>query len=299
MLRARSPRRARMILGIALVLALTGAGCSDDDEPSAGARRTPSPAPSASAPAPSSTPSAAAVQQPVRLWLTHEEYVGLTVRNALVVPPQFGTAAVNELLKGPSQTETASGFATAIPNGSRLLGLTVANGVATADLSQEFESGGGSLSARLRLAQLVYTLTEFPTVTGVALEIEGTPATTFSSEGIVIDAPMTRADFEDLVAPIVVEAPEAGQNVTSPVTVSGTANVFEATVSMRIIGPDNEVIAETFATATCGTGCRGTYRKNIPFQVVEVTEGFIEVFESSAQDGSPLHVVRVPVVLSP
>ena len=300
MLRARSPRRVRMILGIALVLALTGAGCSDDEEPSAGARRTAAPAASSSsAPAPSSTPSAAAMPQPVRLWLTHEEYVGLTVRTAQVVPPQFGTAAVNELLKGPSQTETASGFATAIPGGSRLLGLTVANGVATADLSQEFESGGGSLSARLRLAQLVYTLTEFSTVTSVDLKIEGSPATPFSSEGIVIDGPMTRADFEDLVAPIVVEAPEAGRTVTSPVTVSGTANVFEANVSMRIVGPDNEVIAETFATATCGTGCRGTYKKNIPFQVVEVTEGFIEVFESSAQDGSPLHVVRVPVVLSP
>ena len=297
---ARSPRRARSLLSAALVLALLGAACSDDAEPSAGSRATATPgavSPSASAPPPS--PSAAPVTRAVRLWLAHEEYVGLTVRQALVVPPQFGTAAVNELLKGPTQIEVASGFATAIPAGSRLLGLVVENGIATADLSQEFESGGGSLSARLRLAQLVYTLTEFPTVQGVLVEIEGQLATTFSSEGIVIDAPLTRSDFSDLIAPIIVEAPEAGQTVSSPVTVSGTANVFEATVSMRIIGPDNEVIAETFATATCGTGCRGTYRKNIPFQVVELTDGFIEVFESSAQDGAPLHVVRVPVVLSP
>jgi hypothetical protein len=284
-------------LGTLLIVSLLGAACSDD-EPSPRGRETPVPSASPSA-APSASPSAAQTTRAFRLWLTHEDFVGLTVRRALVTPPQFGTAAVNELLKGPAQLEAASGFGTAIPAGSTLLGLSVAGGVATADLSEEFESGGGSLSMRLRLAQLVYTLTEFPTVRGVNLEIEGRPVTTFSSEGIVIDGPLTRDDFEDLVAPIVVEAPEAGQTVTSPVTVSGTANVFEATVSMRILGPDNEVIAETFATATCGTGCRGTYKKNIPFQVVELTEGFIEVFESSAEDGSPLHVVRVPVVLSP
>ena len=295
----RSPRRVRMLVAAGLALSLLGAACSDDDpEPAARPQPTPSvtaASPSAAAPSPSAAP----VTQAVTLWLTHEEYVGRTVRQAQVVPPQFATAAVEELLKGATSTESSSGFATAIPAGSRLLGLAVENGVATADLSQEFESGGGSLSARLRLAQLVYTLTEFPTVQSVALEIEGAPATTFSSEGIVIDGPMTRSEFEDLVAPIVVEAPEAGQTVTSPVTVSGTANVFEANVSMRIVGPDGEVIAETFATASCGTGCRGTYSKNVPFQVAALTDGFVEVYESSAQDGSPLHVVRVPVVLSP
>ncbi len=298
MLRAPSPRRARTLLGIVLVVSLLGAGC-DDDDPVAGGSATPTPAVSTVTTVAPPSPSPLPVTRAFRLWLTHGEYVGLTVRRALVVPPQFGTAAVNELLKGPTQIEAASGFGTAIPPGSTLLGLSVEDGVATADLSDEFESGGGSFSARVRLAQLVFTLTEFPTVDAVALEIEGRAATTFSSEGIVIDAPLTRDDFEDLVAPIVVEAPEAGATVTSPVTVSGTANVFEANVSMRIVGPDNEVIAETFTTATCGTGCRGTYRKNIPFQVVELTDGVIEVFESSAEDGSPLHVVRVPVVLSP
>ncbi|MFN2587760.1 MAG: Gmad2 immunoglobulin-like domain-containing protein [Actinomycetota bacterium] len=298
MLRARSHHWTRILAAVVLAISLLGAAC-DDDEPVAGAPATPTPAASPSVSAPAPSPSAAAITRAFRLWLTHEEFVGLTVRRALVVPPHFGAAAVNELLKGPSQIEAASGFATAIPAGARLLSLSVENGVATADLSQEFESGAGSLSARLRLAQLVYTLTEFPTVRSVDLLIEGQPATTFSSEGIVIDSPLTRDDFTDLVAPIIVEKPEAGQTVTSPVIVSGTANVFEATVSMRILGPDDEVLAETFTTATCGTGCRGTYRKNIPFQVVELTDGVIEVFESSAEDGSPLHVVRVPVVLSP
>lgn len=294
MLRARSLR----LLAIVLVVALTGVACSDDDEP-APAPAAPSAAPSASASAPPpTTPTPAPVTQPVRLWLTLEEFTGLTVRDAQVTPPQFATAAVTELLKGPTPSEASNGWGTAIPPGSQLLGIDIANGVATVDLSSEFESGGGSLSARMRLAQLVYTMTEFPTVQSVALEIDGQPVTTFSSEGIVIDGPMTRADFEDLMAPIIVETPVAGQRVTSPVRISGNANVFEATVSIEILVGD-ETAAATFVTATCGTGCRGTYSKNVRFQFPEETEALIRVFESSAQDGAPIHVVSVPVVLVP
>ncbi|HYO61709.1 MAG TPA: Gmad2 immunoglobulin-like domain-containing protein [Actinomycetota bacterium] len=297
MLRARSPRIA---LGIVLVLALTGAACDDGDDEPAAASTAPSESPVESpTAAPPATPTPATVTQPVRLWLTLEDFTGLTTRQAQVTPPRVATAAVTELLKGPTQSEISNGWGTAIPAGSQLLGIEVSGGVATVDLSGEFESGGGSLSARMRLAQLVYTLTEFQTVQRVKLEIDGQPATTFSSEGIVIDGPMTRGEFEDLIAPIVVETPIAGQRVSSPVRISGTANVFEATVSMRILGPDNEVIAEDFATATCGTGCRGDYSKNVAFDVVQETQGIVQVFESSAKDGSPLHVVSVPVVLVP
>lgn len=296
MLRARS-RRA--LFGMVLVIALVATACSDGEDEPAAASAAPSAAPSETVAAtPPPTPTPATVTQPVRLWLTLEDFTGLTVRQAQVTPPQFATAAVRELLKGPNQSEVSNGWGTAIPGGSRLLGIGIADGVATVDLSSEFESGGGSLSTRLRLAQLVYTLTEFKTVQSVALEIEGKPATTFSSEGIAIDGPMTRADFEDLMAPIIVETPTAGQRVTSPVKISGNANVFEATVSIEILVGD-ETAAAAFTTATCGTGCRGTYSKNVRFQVPEEVDAVIRVFESSAQNGAPIHVVSVPVVLVP
>lgn len=290
--------RARSFLCIGLVLALGLTACSDDD-PAASPSSAPSETPSSSASeSPSATPTPATVTQPVRLWLTLEEFTGLTARDAQVTPPRFATAAVTELLKGPSPSESSNGWGTAIPAGTELLGIDLDDGVATVDLSSEFESGGGSLSVRMRLAQLVYTLTEFQTIQSVSLEIDGEPVTTFSSEGIVLDGPMTRSDFEDLVAPIIVRSPIPGQRVTSPVRISGNANVFEANVSIRILVGD-EVVAETFTTATCGTGCRGTYMKNVGFQLPEEVQGIIQVFESSAEDGSPLHVVSVPVVLAP
>jgi spore germination protein GerM len=289
-----------MLLGIALVMALTGAACSNGDDEPAAASAAPSEAPTeAPSEAPEATPTPAAETRPVRLWLTLEEFTGLTTRQAQVTPPRFATAAITELLKGPSQSESSNGWGTAIPAGTSLLGIDLDDGIATVDLSSEFESGGGSLSMRMRLAQLVYTLTEFGTIQGVELEIDGEPVTTFSSEGIVIDGPMTRDEFEDLMAPIIVEAPIPGQRVTSPVKISGNANVFEANVTIRIVSLDDEVVAETFTTATCGTGCRGTYSKNVAFQIPEDIQGIIQVFESSAEDGRPLHMVSVPVVLAP
>ena len=98
---------------------------------------------------------------------------------------------------------------------------------------------------------------------------------------------------------ILVESPIIGARVSSPVTVSGTANVFEATVSLRILDENGNEIARTFTTATCGTGCRGDYSVSIPFNVDRQQRGTIEVFESSAKDGSPINLVRIPVTLMP
>ena len=80
---------------------------------------------------------------------------------------------------------------------------------------------------------------------------------------------------------------------------AGTANVFEATVSLRILDAGGKEIARTFTTATCGSGCRGDYSVSVPYRVDRPQAGTIVVFESSAKDGRPIHVVRVPVTLTP
>jgi N-acetylneuraminic acid mutarotase len=51
----------------------------------------------------------------------------------------------------------------------------------------------------VRLGQLVYTLTQFPTVRTVRFALDGTPVNVFSGQGIVLDHPVGRADYEDLL----------------------------------------------------------------------------------------------------
>jgi germination protein M len=76
------------------------------------------------------------------------------------------SAAMTALLAGPSPKEAAAtpAISTTVPAGTQLLGLSITNGVATVDLSSEFETGGGSASVLGRLGQVVYTLTQFPSV---------------------------------------------------------------------------------------------------------------------------------------
>jgi hypothetical protein len=98
---------------------------------------------------------------------------------------------------------------------------------------------------------------------------------------------------------IVVETPQASDEVGSPIRIEGTANVFEATVSIELLDASGQVLAATFATATCGTGCRGAFSAKLFFFTSERQNGLLRLFESSAQDGSELHVIEIPLALVP
>ncbi len=255
---------------------------------------SPTGSPSEGRPSPTAEPSAETMT--FEVWFARGDRL-FVVHRTVPASPRVGTAAVEALLAGPTEGERAAGLTTAVPEGTELLGLTVEGGLATVDLSGAFGSGGGTLSVRMRLAQLVYTLTQFPTVEGVALELDGRPVEVFSAEGLVLEPPMAREDFADLLPQILVEEPAIGQEVRSPVTIAGTADVFEATVSIRILDAAGNEIVRTFTTATCGTGCRGDFEERVRFEVGETQPGTIVVYESSAEDGSPLHVVEIPVLL--
>src|SRR6185369_9123255 len=161
------------------------------------------------------------------------------------------TAAVNALLAGPTDTEGNRNISTAVPDGSQLLGLTIKDGVATVDLSSEFESGGGSASVLTRLGQVVYTLTQFPSVKSVVFQIEGETRSVFGSEGVVLDGPVGRSDYVQLLPAIWVDRPAYGAAIGNPAHVTGSADVFEATFRISILDGSGKVIADQQVMATC------------------------------------------------
>ncbi len=112
-----------------------------------------------------------------------------------VAGPDVATAAVQALLAGPTPAEREAGLDTAVPDDALLLGITIDERLATIDLSREYEAGGGSFGMIGRLAQVVYTLTQFPSVDTVAFRLDGAPVTVFSGEGIVLEDPVDRSDF--------------------------------------------------------------------------------------------------------
>ena len=176
------------------------------------------------------------------------------------------------------------------------LGLSIAGGVATVDLSGEFATGGGSASSQYRLAQVTYTLTQFETVDSVLFKVDGTVVTVFGSEGIVLTGPVGRDRFEDQLPAVFVDRPAFGAAMPNLSHVTGTANVFEATVSIEVRDEHGDVVLRTFTTATSGNGTRGTFDTVLPLPSTS-GNATITAFEASAEDGRPLHEVDVPVTL--
>jgi hypothetical protein len=210
-------------------------------------------------------------------------------------------AAMNGLLGGPAGSELTAtpAITSAIPSGTRLLDLSISNGIATVDLSREFEAGGGSRSAFGRLAQVVYTLTQFPTVRSVVFQVEGETVTVFGSEGIVIDGPMARGDFEDFLPAIFVDRPAWGAAIGNPGTVSGTANVFEASFLVTLFDASGDELFGGPVMATSGSGTRGTFETTIQYTVDQAQWGTLRAWNASAMDGSPEDIRDYPVWLTP
>jgi hypothetical protein len=218
-------------------------------------------------------------------------------------------AAIHALVAGPTADEIAlyPSLASEIPPDTEVLGVTLGEAGAgdasadtrlTIDLSSTFEAGGGSATMFARLTQVVFTATQFPEATEVVFEIDGEPVEVFSGEGIVLDGPVVRADYLDqgIVGQVFVDAPAVGATVGSPFTITGIADVFEATVAYEVTA-DGTVIADGFATATCGTGCWGDYSIDIDYTLDADTEGLVTVFTHSAEDGRRIDIVSHPVTM--
>jgi len=269
---------------------------TDSGEPSTG----PSTGPSAS-PSPS-TPIETMV---IRAYYVLNGEVGVAglVPTLRVVPKTAGVAraAMEALLDSDKIRDTYPQIATAIPAGTALVGISIKNGVATVDLSREFETGGGSASAMYRLGQVVYTLTQFSTVRSVLFQVEGETVTTFGPEGIVLEGPQARGDFRDQLPTIFVDRPAFGAAAGNPARVTGNADVFEATFRIAILDASGKVLTDRQAMATCGAGCepRGTFDVTLQYDVAKAQWGRLRVYYGSAKDGSPQDIRDYPVWLTP
>jgi hypothetical protein len=188
---------------------------------------------------------------------------------------------------------------TEIPEGTTFLGLRIDAGIATVNLSREFESGGGSASMLGRLAQVVYTLTQFPTVERVRFELDGEPVQVLGGEGIVLADPVGRDDYTDQLPIIFVDGPAWGGVLGSPARVTGVANAFEATFQARIADGAGRGLAQVVVTAECGTGCWGAFDVTVPYTVGSAGWGTLQVYELSAKDGSIVNLTEYPVWLTP
>lgn len=234
-------------------------------------------------------------RQQVAVYLVRGEHVA-PVRRAIPATGAPARASLTSLLAAPTSSERRLGYASAIPAGTKVRGVSLSHGVLTVDLSRRFESGGGSLSMLLRVAQVVHTATQFPTVDRVAFELDGKRITAIGGEGVVVWPPVTRASFEEQAPPILIEQPLPGDRVSTLLRIRGTANVFEAQFTIDVTTTNGKLVVRRAVTASAGTGTRGTFSIVIPIRSTH-ERLVVKAYARSPKDGKPIDLFRVPIAI--
>jgi Immunoglobulin-like domain of bacterial spore germination len=167
----------------------------------------------------------------------------------------------------------------------------VALGVAC--VSDDFTSGTQTATATHPPAvSATATPTSLPTATLVASTIAPTPTSSpIASVCLANPDPATPAQ-------VVVSQPAANVLVTSPLTVAGQINAFEATFEMAIKDASGADIATKTGHSQTGQ-MLSPFSESVPFTVSAETPACLWVFQFSAMDGSPSMILQVPIAVMP
>jgi cytoskeletal protein RodZ len=94
---------------------------------------------------------------------------------------------------------------------------------------------------------------------------------------------------------IIVSSPKKEEAVSSPFSINGKARVFENVVSIRLKDDNGKTLFQGTAQAQSpDIGQFGTFKAEINYTTSE-SAGTLEVFQTSAKDGSEIDKIIIPV----
>ena len=230
---------------------------------------------------PSGTASPSDVVGPdtLQVFFARESERGVFLEPETRTPPEasLGVAATAMTILVTEQPQDP-GLINLIPDGTSLLGVDLDGTTLTVDLDLPAINLGADFEVAM-WQQIVHTGGQFATVEAVRVLDSGEVP---ESGHLDLREPITPDDFA--VAPIIISEPAEDDEVAAgEVRVSGTANVYEATVELRLVDPAEQVVEETFTTATCGTGCRGDWEHT--FTIDEPGRWTVVAVEPDPSDG--------------
>jgi germination protein M len=281
--------RARA-LPLALTVLLALAGCGEPEEEIAASPDGPT-----AQPAETESPSEPAASQESTAWFVRSADGWLWVEpETHLVPETEGVAraAMEVIFAGETHDPNLS----SIVEGVEVLGADIDADVLVVNVSQDVDAPGTGHSSTEETAfaqQLAHTAAQFDGIRAVRLLVEGERITDLWGH-LDWSEPIEPDPFAE--TPITIEHPDWGAEVEQgTLTASGEANTFEATLAVRLIDPDGEVVEEQWITATSGSGTRGTWEHTFATPLDRPGEWAVEAEEpdpSGGEEGRPPLVVR-------
>lgn len=191
----------------------------------------------------------------------------LAIAHRQMAAPAVLRGALTAVLAGPTPDERAAGLSTEIPSGTTLRDVSLADGQAIVDLAGDYESGGGTLSMTARLAQVIFTATQFDNVDRVLFWLDGEPVQFFGGEGITLDEPQARMHVDRaFTGGIIIDTPVPGATVRSPVIVTGEGDLFEG-YSALWVWRDGEPISGPFGVQAGAWGVWDEFETTVTLDV--------------------------------
>ncbi|HSM57434.1 MAG TPA: Gmad2 immunoglobulin-like domain-containing protein [Candidatus Sulfomarinibacteraceae bacterium] len=134
---------------------------------------------------------------------------------------------------------------------------------------------------------------EQPTATATSPPTEAAPTL----------APEQQAAEEALITEeeaILILEPGPGSRVTSPLRITGEADpTFEQNLVARIVDLEGQELTLAPTIIDAELGQRGPFEFELPFEIEEEQQAFIQVYATSARDGGITHLASMGVTLAP
>lgn len=199
--------------------------------------------------------------------------------NSTTLDAEVVSYAVQQMLSVPPADPD---YSSPWPTGTQILNLKVEGDTAVVDLSSFVRTGSEAEQAAVQ--QLVYTVTaNDPEVRAVRLLVNGEVPRSGSQDW---SQPVGRAPQVDTLGLIWLLQPGEGATVESPVKITGYGTAFEGTVSWVVEAADGSDVAEGFTQA----GANGEFAEFSDTVELPPGEYTLLAFESSAEDGRPIHM---------
>lgn len=289
---------AGLLLGLALAL-LAGSEDRVDADPAGlsstapgtvdpTASEVPSPSDSATpTPSPSDSPSPTELRTLGIYYLAEQDDGGHRLyrefRKVTVADARPVAAAVNAMFQLPPLDRD---YMSPWPADSRVVATEKSGDVVAIQLNAG-AIGGPDQDAELAtmaIQQLVHTATAAdPTVREVQILVDGDPLVKLWGQPVGAQ-PISRAAASTALGPVWIIEPAEGDTVGRTFTATGTAEVFEATVSYEVLRPDGGLVADGSIIANTAESSRGQWSTQL---TLEPGTYVLRFFYHSADDGTP------------
>lgn len=127
---------------------------------------------------------------------------------------------------------------------------------------------------------------------------EPTPTATASAVAATVTPGATPAATAE--APLItIDVPAEGADVSTPIEMSGTANTFEAALTVDVLDAAGDALCVRSIMATSGTGTPGTWATTLDIPPPDADEPVtLRAYEFSAMDGSIINLIERDVTLT-